>query len=389
MIHLINPNESRILENAGDRVPIGLRSIAANTPGAKVYDLNHMTWDEYTADFEKDNPLAVGVSVYTSPIVPEALDIAKKLRGRTRLIAGGYHATAMPETLLPYFDSVVVGEGETSMADAVEFDGVIAGRSHDLGDLLSPGFRGMSDYQMQQSGKRTGTLITSRGCPYSCSFCGKLEDKVRKEPNHKVLGQMSELRAEGFEALYFLDDVFTLDIERMRRIVHNVGLPYRVTTRANLINPEKITLLKNTGCDWISLGIESGDDNILNYARKGMTTEDNLVAVNLAGEVGINVKGFFIIGLPGETEKTARKTINFAHTLKDYGLTSADFYALCAFPGTPVWRNPDKFGIKITDFDYTKYLQAGVDVPGVFCETEELGADRIRELLIEAKELWK
>jgi len=387
MIHLINPNESRILRDSGDRVPIGLRSIAANTPDAKVYDLNHMTMDAYMNHFDMDQPEAVGVSVYTSPIFPEAVKIAQQLRGRTKLIAGGYHASAMPQTLLPYFDAVVVGEGEQIMSYHEALSGIEEGSSPRLEDLKSPDFSNMGDYTMIQSGKRTGTLITSRGCPYSCSFCGKLENKVRFEPGHKVLGQMDQLRKEGFEAMYFLDDVFTLNIDRMKHIVHNVGMPYRVTTRANLINPEKITLLKNTGCDWMSLGIESGDDEILSYARKGMTTEDNLRAVSLAGEVGIKVKGFFILGLPGETEITARKTINFAHTLKDYGLTSADFYYLTPFPGTPIWRNPEQFGINIRDKDYTKYLQAG---RGAHCvvDTKELKAERIEELVGEARYGW-
>lgn len=385
MKHLINPNESRILENAGDRMPIGLMSIVANTPDTKVFDLNHMKLSKYLDHFEDDKPTSVGISVYTSASVPEAIKIANILRRRTYLVAGGHHATHMPETLTPYFDSVVLGEGENTFDSAQP--GIIERDTPDLTKLNRP--KGdISQYGMNMDGKRTGTIITSRGCPYSCSFCGKLEDKVRFHNEDDVIAQVDDYKTAGFEGIYFLDDVFTIKKDRMQRIVERTNLPFRVTTRANLIDTNKLEILAENGCEWLSLGIESGDDDILAKANKGMTTEDNYKAVILATKQGIKTKGFFILGLPGETETTARKTINFSKTLKEYaGLTSADFYFLTPFPGTPIWNNPDKFGIKIRDMDYTKYLEAG---KGAHCviDTEELKAGRIEELVKEAREIW-
>ena len=389
--YLLNPSDKGFLEHGGDRVPIGLHSIAANNKGMRVYDMNHVSEDKLVRDFAQERPANVGISVYTSPALPESLRLAAMFKGRAKLIAGGYHATAMPESLLPYFDVVVQGEGEVAIREAIEKRGVRIAYPPNLDKLEMSTGVDLSEYGVNQSGHRTGTLLTSRGCPYHCSFCGKLSDKVRFHPREKVMRQMTDLKEQGFNALYFMDDVFTLDEFRMHDIANhaaNLGMPYRITTRANLMDESRSRILANTGAEWASFGIESGNDDILRRSNKQMTTLQNEEAIKLMADKGINTKGFFILGLPGETEKTARETIEFSQRLRDIGLNQADFYYLTPFPGTPIWRNPAKFGIQINDLDFTKYLQAG---KGARCvvDTERLKASRIEELVEEAKELWQ
>lgn len=396
-IYLVNPCEKNILENAGDRIPIGLLSIAANIRkkgyDVKVYDLNHINNDIFYSDFLNNKPSVVGISTYVSSNFNESINIAKKLKNKTKLITGGYHATAMPETLTPYFDSVVKGEGENSFIKAINNNGIIEYEIPNLKEIPIPAtdLLDMNKYGINQSGKRTGTLITSRGCPYSCAFCGNMEKIVRYEPINKVKAQINQLINNGFKSIYFLDDVFTLKKQRMKEIVEYVkmnNLPFRVTTRANLIDESKLEILSKNGCEWLSMGIESGNDRILKNINKGMTIKDNKNAIELANQYGIKVKGFFVLGLPGETEQTARDTINFSTYLKSKGLVNADFYFLSPFPGTPIWNNPELFGIEITDKDYTKYLEAG---KGARCyvNTKKLKSERIEELVREAKERWK
>jgi len=389
-IDLVNPSEHGILENAGDRVPIGLLSIGATLKqrghDVNVVDLNHKNFTYYVKEFEERQPDAVGVSVYTSQVYREALDIAKWLRGRTRLIAGGYHATAMPETLTPYFDAVVTGEGEEGIEYALLHDGIYNPSPPNLSEIPRPAryMVDMNNYDMESEGERQGTIITSRGCPYDCSFCGKMDNHVRFEPARKVKAEIEDLREAGFKRLYFLDDCFTLNTERMKDITKDLDMPYRATTRANLLDRTKIDWLKGTGCDWLSMGFESGNDEVLERVNKHMTTDNYRRAVEWTTEKGIKTKGFFILGLPGETEQTARETIELAKELRGKGLTDADFYFLTPFPGTPIWNNPEKFGIEITDKDFTKYNQVG----GCFVNTEELKAERIEELVKEAKKEW-
>ena len=394
MIHLVNPSERSILDNAGDRVPHGLVKIASylhmKGEDVKVYDLNHEEEHVFMTNLMMDKSPTIGISVYTSPSFPEAVRLSGLVRRYGRTIAGGHHATHMPETLTRYFDTVVRGEGEEGMLAALKVDGVISPTPPDLSKM--PGsdynFVKLDNYGVSQSGKRTGTLITSRGCLYDCSFCGKLERKVRYEPLENVRREIEELEESGFESLYFLDDIFTLKPDRMGQIVDMVNVPYRVTSRSQMLSSDVLNKLKATGCEWVSLGIESGNDEILKRSNKNQTTKDNYSAIARTSARGINTKGFFILGLPGETEQTAKQTIDFSKRLRDIGLTSADFYYLTPFPGTPIWKNPEKFGIEIVDTDYTKYLEAGKTAKCVV-NTEGLEASRIEELVEEARAEWK
>jgi radical SAM superfamily enzyme YgiQ (UPF0313 family) len=394
MIFFVSLSDKDFLDNAGDRIPLGLLSIASqfDEKDVRFYDLNHFKQEDLIIAIEEMQPEAVAISVYTSGHYTQAIELSNKIRqiSNTRLIAGGYHATFMPESLTEYFNTVIQGYGENSIKTALHVDGII-NESVDLDEIKNINWDliNLDDYGIEMDGKRTATIITSRGCPYSCAFCGNFNRKVMYERMDYVLDNLSVLKDRGFEAVYFLDDVFTLDYERMAYILYNVGMPYRVTTRANLLDERKMRLLKDTGCEWLSIGIESGSQEILDKSNKGEKIEQIQMAIISAKKNGIKVKGFFIIGLPGETEETARQTIDFSLKLKEQGLTSADFYALMPFPGTTIWENPEKYGIEILDRDYTKYLQVGKYKTKVYHRTKELSSERIEQLIEEARRLWK
>jgi radical SAM superfamily enzyme YgiQ (UPF0313 family) len=391
MLYLINPNERRILDNAGDRIPLGLCSISEYMKNrgykVKIWDMNHESDLDLMRQFHKDKPDAVGVSCYTSAIYPEAVAYGKAFRGKTKTIVGGYHASAMPLSLTDHFDSVVCGEGEQGFNIALSHNGLIHAPPVSLDKLTLKTDLDLSRYGI--AGQQ-GTILTSRGCPYNCAFCFNLSRKVRNYDMGEVKKQLNTLKGK-FKSVYFLDDVFTLDRERMKEITdfcREIDLPFRCTTRANLIDKDKINILANNGCECLSMGIESGDDEILARSNKKMNVYDNINAVEMAHNWGIPVKGFFIIGLPGESEVTARRTIRLAQDLSKWGLKQADFYYLTPFPGTPIWNNPDKYGIKIKDKDYTKYLEAGKTARCVI-DTEHLTSKRIEDLVKEARATWK
>jgi radical SAM superfamily enzyme YgiQ (UPF0313 family) len=389
-IYLINPSEKAILPRAGDRPPLGLMYIQANNKNTKIYDLNHDKEQDLFRDINVNKPKAVGISVYTSPIFKEAVNLSKAIRlldKDIKLIAGGYHASVMPDSLLPYFDTVVIGEGEEVFDRALNNNGIISNGLIDLNNVKSPKGVNLINYGINQSGKKTGTIITSRGCPFDCSFCGKIYSKIRYEPIENVLNQIEDYKKANFEAIYFLDDVFTLNEDRMKSIVEQVKMPFRVTTRSDLINESKLEILARNGCEWLSMGIESGNNEILKKSNKRMTKEQNERAIILANKYGIKTKGFFIIGLPGETKETARQTIDFSLKLKNGGLTNADFYYLVPFPGTDIWRCPSRFGIEIIDRNYNNYLQTGNGAKCVI-NTKHLKSWEIENLIGEAKREW-
>jgi len=397
MIHLVNPSERSILESAGDRMPLGLLSIATELKrqgkDVKVFDLNHTDREKYFDHLIKDKPEAVGISVYTSPMYELAIDLSENVNGispKSRTIAGGFHATFMPETLVDDFDSVVVGDGETGIVQALDKKGIVYADKYDLSNApnLDFSFLDTLNYGINQSGKRTATIITSRGCPYLCAFCGNADRTIRFRDQDAVKHEVKDLENLGFNAFYFVDDVFTANRKRMIQILKSTKLEKRVTTRANLTDSATLDDLAKEGVNWISFGIESGNNEVLELSNKGMTTYQNEQAVFGASTRGINTKGFFIIGLPGETEKTAKQTIDFSLKLRDLGLNQADFYYLTPFPGTPIWNDPDKFGIKIRDRNFRNYLQAG---RGAKCHVDTIGlkAERIEELVNYAREQWK
>ena len=111
-------------------------------------------------------------------------------------------------------------------------------------------------------------------------------------------------------------------------------------------------------------------------------------AQQICAEYKIPTKGFFILGLPGETERSANNTIEFSKLLQDEGMDSADFYHLTPYPGTAIWLSPERFGMNIRTKDFKRFMQAG---PEAHCivDTEELKAERIDELVEEAKQRWK
>ena len=380
LTYLINPSERKILRTAGDRMPLGLlyiaRSLEKQGTNVKVYDLNHQDETLLMYDVLMNNPQTIGVSCLTSPMVNETKRLLKRLKAYSndgKLLVGGYHPTIMPGD---FKDLARVIEGPGEIGEITD---------------LTPNRRllNSSKYGLSQEGLRTGTAITSRGCPNDCVFCGNLNRKVIYHTMDAVSQDLDELVKQGFNAVYFLDDVFTLNKERAKQIgslCKDRDLKFRLTTRANYLDRDLIKDLASKGLDIVSMGVESGNNEILKNCGKNQTTEKIQEAVNILTQEGVKSKGFFIIGLPGETETTARQTLDFAKTLKAYGMKTQDFYPLVPFPGTEIWTNPYKFGINIIDFDYTNYLQANRTEPKIVCETKDLSADRINTLLREAKQ---
>ena len=400
-VYLVNPSERAILEQAGDRMPLGLLYIAKelerfNHP-VKVYDMNHETEDKLVDDIVRENPHIVGISCLTTPMLNETKKLIQTIkRYADRIVVGGYHPTIMPEDFRGLADSVVIGEGEYGIECLVnDINGFkMNTRPVNLRALGKPA-RHLLDsnrYNLIQEGLRTSTMITSRGCPNKCVYCGNMNRLVRNHDLEDIEDELKEIKNSGYQAVYFLDDVFTINKNRaigIGQLAKEAGLRFRITTRANYITSDLIRCLASQGLDIASMGVESGNSEVLNACGKGQTIGQIREAVALCGDYGVKTKGFFILGLPGETEKTAYQTIRFAEELSNLGMEYFDFYSLVPFPGTDIWKNPDKYGLKIIDTDYTHYLQATKGEPKIVCETKELKADKISELLIEAKRRLK
>jgi len=398
-ITLINPTSKDILRGAGDRPPLGLLYIASalETKGHKatVIDMDHTTDEELMKHINKEKPDYVGVSAYTSPMYPEAIGLSKLIGDKCIKVVGGHHATAIPGSLTRYFDAVVQREGEYAMLDIVENGrtGVIDGGMVKAEDIPMPARHliDLKKYTMLQDDKPTATLVSSRGCPNNCCFCSNQTRSVRYVSIENMMLEIGELMSNDVRSLYFYDDCFTANKKRAHNLLRKLedkNLSYRITTRAKSLDEGLVKHLADTGCSWISIGVESGSNERLKDIGKNMDVFDNYKAVELCTKYGIKTKGFFMFGLPNESPKDAQKTIDFACYLKKEGLASADFYILTPFPGTPIWKNPEKYGIEILDRDYTKYLEAGKNPPKAFHRTKYMEPDVIEKYRKEAQEKW-
>jgi radical SAM superfamily enzyme YgiQ (UPF0313 family) len=191
-----------------------------------------------------------------------------------------------------------------------------------------------------------GSLITSRGCPFDCSYCfnSRLAGKRQRRRSPRLVADEIEMLVREFRVkeIHFIDDNLTLHrshIEEIcmeildRRLAIHWAAPNGI--RVDSADSSLFKLMKRSGCYFVSFGIESADDGILERAGKRIDIETVKRAVRDAAAAGIITLGFFIFGLPGETLETMRKTLALALELP---LKKAQFHLLDVLPGTRLWE---------------------------------------------------
>ena len=368
---------------SGTYFPMGLGYIAAYVEragfGAALIDPNaeEMSVDEAARRATEGAPVCVGVSFMT-PQLHWARDFARALRRiapKVPLVLGGAHPSVLPEQTLadiPEADYVVYGEGEETTLELLEYlaegkgspDGIVGlawrGDSapvvneprppiEDLDDLPRPD-RDLIDQKLYHaqsflsySGKAM-TIYTSRGCPGRCVFCAsghRLRARIRERSIENVMTEIDYLR-ERFDMEYLLikDDTFTLRRSRVEEFCDSIskrhpGLKWHCMVRVNTVDEPLLRRMRNAGLNDVFFGIESGNNDILKRARKGITTERARQAVGACARLGIRSYGAFILGLPGDNRQTIEETIRFACSLP---LTMAGFSILTPYPGTQVYE---------------------------------------------------
>jgi len=164
-------------------------------------------------------------------------------------------------------------------------------------------------------------VVTSLGCPYRCAFCTAGAYGYRTRPVDNVIEELKRLRELGVKEILFQDPTLTISTKRVvelcRKMIDN-GLRFTWSCNADLnaLNEEKVSWMKKAGCHTMSVGIESGDDAMLEKYSKPITSEKIREGVDLLNKYKVRVLGYFIIGLPGETRESAIKTINLARSLR-------------------------------------------------------------------------
>lgn len=197
------------------------------------------------------------------------------------------------------------------------------------------------------SGGYPTAMVSSRGCPYRCTFCLWPDilygHRFRSRSAENVVDEIEEaVRVYGRDEVYFDDDTFTIDRRRVMDICHLIlqrGLEKEVEwiaqCRVDTVDREMLEAMKAANCGYILFGVESGSPEMLKKMKKGITLDKVRSAFELARQVGIKTQAFFLFGIPGETQETIRETIEFA---KEINASSTQFAVAIPHPGTALYE---------------------------------------------------
>ncbi|MBN1477429.1 cobalamin-dependent protein, partial [Candidatus Sumerlaeota bacterium] len=351
---------ARLDDRDNTEPPIGLHLLGAvlREQGHEVAleNLALTPWGEALEAIESSQPELFGVSCYTfhRHTVAELTRAVRERCPETKIIAGGPHVSPMPEAILerwPWVDFVAVGESEIATTDLVRR----LEREEPLSGLLgvawrdesgSPVFEGraapIEDLDSLPIAARHWPhwiVSTSRGCPYACTFCSSPSvwgRKVRwRSPEH-VIEELMTLRRAGLRQVAFKDETFTLTAQRVEAIcqaIIDAGLDlwWSCDTRADCLDEERLVWLRRAGCYEISLGVESGSPEMIAFHNKRERPEDVVEATQMARRLGIQVRQYYILGAPGECERSVRDT---AHLIERSRPQRVFLAPLSVLPGT-------------------------------------------------------
>jgi radical SAM superfamily enzyme YgiQ (UPF0313 family) len=372
--------------------PLGLAYLASvlrKDHDVRIIDSNILEYsiEDLRRKLKSFNPDIVGITSVT-PSIPQAYDvakIAKEVKEDSIVVVGGPHVTFLPEQTLREckdVDVIVKGEGEKitgELATAIEngepLENVrgIAFRKEDkvVNNEPMPFIRNIDEIpfpsrdllpveKYQVNGTRYTAMITSRGCPFRCSFCSSSRlfgGCWRGRSPENVLDEMRVIYEDyDTKNIEFVDDTFTLNQKRAEQICDGIikegwDVSWGASSRVDTITRKLAEKMKKAGCWILFLGIESGCQRILDAMWKGITVEQIKRAVKMIKNAGIQVLGSFIIGFPEDTMESIKQTIDFAKSLN---LDYAEFSILTPYPGSPIFNFALENDLLLTE-DWSKY----------------------------------
>ena len=359
----------------------------------------HMVSDGMSADhvatlaanFDAD---IIGITINTFQVSPAKLLMnILKTKSKARIVIGGPHPSSVgadaARVEFPNADSIICGEGEHRFIALLDW--VAVKDQQDLEYITPPDLSlvNLSRFKGAYPLGRTPAMFSmmSRGCIGRCSFCNRsvFGNRVRYRSPENVLQELRYFAAYGIKEVFIQDDTFNLNRAWYEEILHGIiseGLnkkmrfraPFRADTK--LVDSKMLRLAKKAGFWLIFYGVESGNQSMLDSVHKKLSLGEIERAVRLTKEAGLKVETSFIIGLPRETEQTARDTMQFYRKL-------TPFWSGCGvaipFPSTEIAH---EMHAQIKEIPYGNYR------PGmVYFRTSDLSEQKIQDFHTKADKL--
>ena len=319
-------------------------------------------------------PELVGFSATTSGFM-DALDMAQIVKAKVpavRTIFGNVHVSSVGAPLLEHFPEIDYlcigeGEGEGALLDLAEgsaepeIDNLVfrdgepivtnprRARNPRLDELPFPAYEKLAGFPQgyhlplfPYEKRRGATMVTSRGCPYTCSFCDRsvFERRYKFNSAAYMIEHMRYLRDRfGVHHINFYDDLFTAHRKRVDEfctglVARPLGIDFNCAIRTGHTSLEQLKALKAAGALMVSMGIESADPGMMARHKTGVTLDEVRETVDLIHRAGLRAKGLFIFGMPGETPQTSRATSDF---ILSHGLDEMNMTNFSPMYGAPIW----------------------------------------------------
>ena len=366
------PNDYRVGDLDADfhQTPYGLFSLAAQALRAghqvKVYNLSAFSWRQTRDVIAQLDAELFGMSCWTANRrgVKLVSELIAEEHPDAHIVVGGPHATPLAKELLQHYravHTVCLGESEEQFLELIarleakEPTSGIAGTAFRSGDevVLGPprsAIHQLDDLASPHAYFATHILMTSRGCPWQCTFCGAETTwgrGFRGQSIDYVLDAIeSALDKLPVQMLQIKDDTFTANKKRAAPICSGIrrrGLNFlwSCDTRVDVLTEDLLREMRLAGCQRLSLGVESGSPSILKAINKKITAEEIIHASDMAKKFGIEVRFYMMLGNRGETRETFQETLEFLDRAKPHQYL---FSCLSIYPGTLDFHDAEKAG---------------------------------------------
>ena len=352
------------------QIPYGLLSLGAQAIRAghqvKVLNLSSFPWSKVEEVVRGLDADLFGMSCWTANRRGVAL-VAREIKRahpKAHVVVGGPHATPLGPELLrhhPEIDTVSLGESDDTFLELAvriargEPTSGIPGTVYRDGNVIkkAPPRKNIDDLDRLASPQdhfATHILMTSRGCPWACTFCGAETSwgrGFRAQSIDYVLDAMEQaLTKLPVRMIQIKDDTFTTNKKRVLELCRKIrerklSFFWSCDTRVDLLNEELLTEMRLAGCQRLSLGVETGSQKILDAIDKKITVAEILASTELAKKVGIKVRYYMMLGNRGETAETFRETLAFLERAKPHEFI---FSCLSIYPGTRDFEDAEKAG---------------------------------------------